>query len=233
MRLVFCLFVLALGWAAPATAQSSIQATGQGWDAVGRLNIAGQNMCTGTLVAPDMVLTAAHCLYNVKNGQEIVPSQIEFLAGLQGRTAKAIRQVAEAYVHPDYVYRPTGESQLGSDIALLRLASPIAAKTIVPFDTDVRPNRGDKVGVVSYTQKNASAPRFENPCYVIARQHETVVMTCEVEFGASGAPVFVIEPHRAPRLISVVSAKALMGNRKVSIGTVLDGEFQRLLRIAG
>ncbi len=29
-----------------------------GWEAVGRLNIADRNMCTGALIAPDLVLTA-------------------------------------------------------------------------------------------------------------------------------------------------------------------------------
>ena len=33
-----------------------------GWEAVGRLNIGGTGFCTGALIAPDLVLTAAHSL---------------------------------------------------------------------------------------------------------------------------------------------------------------------------
>ncbi len=39
------------------------------WEAVGRLNIGGNSFCTGALIAPDIVLTAAHCLYNSDTGE--------------------------------------------------------------------------------------------------------------------------------------------------------------------
>ncbi|MGB7242579.1 MAG: trypsin-like serine protease [Sulfitobacter sp.] len=33
-----------------------------GWEAVGRLDTKNGGFCTGTLIAPDLVLTAAHCV---------------------------------------------------------------------------------------------------------------------------------------------------------------------------
>ena len=37
---------------------------GREWEAVGRLDIDGVGFCTGALIAPDIVLTAAHCLFD-------------------------------------------------------------------------------------------------------------------------------------------------------------------------
>ncbi len=204
-----------------------------GWEAVGRLNIAGRNMCTGALIAPNLVLTAAHCLYDQKSGRAVRPASIIFEAGLNGRRVKAARTVAKVVVHPDYQFLPTGQSQIGHDIAVLRLDRPISSSQIQPFTMAAAPERGDAVGVLSYTYVQNTKPRLEQPCHVLARQSETLVMSCRVDFGASGAPVLSVNPGRAPQVVSVVSAKAAMGNRRVSIGTTLDRTVQMLIRRAG
>ncbi|TLP69329.1 trypsin-like serine protease [Parasedimentitalea maritima] len=204
-----------------------------GWEAVGRLNIAGRSMCTGALIAPNLVLTAAHCLYDQHSGRAIKPSSIRFEAGLNGRRIKAARTVTKVAVHPKYQFRRQGESQIGHDIAVLRLDRPISRSEIQPFAMAAAPQRGDAVGVLSYTHLQATRPSLEQPCHVLARQSETLVMSCRVEFGASGAPVLAVTPGQAPRVVSVVSAKAAMGNRRVSIGTTLDQAVQLLIRRAG
>jgi len=190
-------------------------------------------MCTGALIAPNLVLTAAHCVYEQTTGREIRPASIIFEAGLNGRRVKAARTVAKVVVHPDYQFRPAGEAQIGHDIAILRLARPISSSEIQPFTMAAAPERGDPVGVLSYTYVQNTKPRLEQPCHVLARQSETLVMSCQVEFGASGAPVLSVNPGYAPQVVSVVSAKAAMGNRRVSIGTTLDQTVQMLIRRAG
>ncbi len=191
------------------------------WEAVGRLELGGRGFCTGALVAPDLVLTAAHCLHDRTTGARIDPAQIEFMAGWRNGRAAAYRTVRRAVLHPDY--RFDGEvtaERVRNDVALLELHHPIRNTRVTPFETDRRPRKGQRIGVVSYARGRAEAPSLQQECNVLARQDGVLVMSCDVDFGASGAPVFSFEGGRA-RIVSVVSAMAEVEGRKVALGTQL------------
>ncbi|MEL7131677.1 MAG: trypsin-like serine protease [Pseudomonadota bacterium] len=228
------LLLVAILFATTAVAQDAqlrrlnTGADAAGWEAVGRLNIGGTGFCTGALIAPALVLTAGHCLYDRASGALIDHTQVEFLAGWRNGRASAHRNVRRAVVHPDYNYVGHVESEgVRNDLALLELEHPIRDGKIVPFETAARPRKGAKVGVVSYGAGRSEAPSLQELCSVLAQQDGLLVTSCTVEFGSSGAPIFVIDDGRA-QIVSVVSAKAEVEGKAVSLGTSLGAPLARL-----
>lgn len=198
------------------------------WEAVGRLNIGGTGFCTGALIAPNMVLTAGHCLFDKKTGARINHRDVEFLAGWRDGRASAYRSVRRAVVHPDYRYAGHVSSDgVRNDLALLELDHPIRDGKIRPFDTAARPRRGSAVAVVSYGKGRSEAPSLQELCVVMAQQEGVLVTSCTVDSGSSGAPIFMMKDGKV-QIVSVVSAKAEVDGEAVSLGTSLGAPLARL-----
>lgn len=55
-----------------------------------------------------------------------------------------------------------------------------------------------------------------------------LIYTCDVDFGASGSPVFVLT-DAGPRIASVMTSKSTLGDAKVALGAPLGAALDRLL----
>ncbi|KIT17804.1 trypsin-like serine peptidase [Jannaschia aquimarina] len=201
----------------------------RGWEAVGRLDFGGDGFCTAALVTSDIVLTAAHCLYDNATGKPVPPEKIQFRAGLRYGRAEAYRGIRRIVVHPDYAIEDVDRlSVIGSDLALLELDRPVRATHVKPFRTHLAIREGDEVQVVSYAKDRAEAPSREESCKVLTRDRDILVLSCSVDFGSSGAPVFVRQGDEV-RIVSVISAKAAWDDKPVALAAVMEGEFEALL----
>lgn len=204
---------------------------GRDWDGVGRLELGDGAFCTGALISEKLVLTAAHCVYDKYSGKLLSPEGIRFLAGLRDGRAAADRSVRRILPHPGFDPNADLMGEIRHDIAVLELDHPIRNGQIAAFDIHGQLTPGRQIGVVSYAHDRSEHPAVQEVCEVIGGADGFLVMSCEADFGASGAPVFVMENGR-PAVVSVVSAKAQLDGQNVSLGSNVDGPLDELLALA-
>ncbi|WP_069298780.1 trypsin-like serine peptidase [Neptunicoccus sediminis] len=201
-----------------------------GWEAVGRIDIGGKGYCTGVLIASDLVLTAAHCVFDSETSLLRDAGSFSFAAGYQDGQAIETRAVQQVVAHANYkaALGPI-TSNIRHDVALLKLAEPISTFTAAPFAIHSGIAPGNSVSVVSYGKGRDDVMSWQKQCDVLGRGAGLIAFNCDVTFGSSGAPVFVKEGNRA-RIVSLVSSGRNADGDVVAFGMDLPANIAHLKR---
>jgi V8-like Glu-specific endopeptidase len=177
--------------------------------AVARFSTGGT--CTGTLVAPRVVLTAAHCLLN--GTEPISPASVHFLAGMNKGTPASSTAAERFIVAKDFV--PTLKTKWTLDRspavwALIVLkdavpAKPVAVKAMTREELRAATLAGT-ISEIGYGEERRFSPTALRNCRAdLGRDNRLLIVQCLANFGYSGSPILA-DINGIPAVVGIFSA---------------------------
>ena len=176
------------------------------WHAVASIEAEGIGLCTGAMVAPAMVLTAAHCLKDAPGTALLPPARIRVSVG--GAEAHGVTLRVGAG------FDPIREAPWASDWALIALSAPIGMGRVLPLLRETPP-AGSILALPGFQRDAPGALLVDPACRYLGLRRiegEGVMLAhdCAGTMGSSGGPILLRDADGRFAIIGLQS-KGILG----------------------
>ncbi|MGZ8915237.1 MAG: trypsin-like serine peptidase [Methylobacter sp.] len=198
------------------------------WLAIGRVNRTSGGFCTGTLVAPDLVLTAQHCLVNHHTGRRVAPDTVHFLAGYR-RGEWLSHGVGRAFLLPDS--SANGPPALADDWVLVILEKALNVTPIPVIAISQGQAAGARLARAGYARNRPHLLSLHERCAILGRGDNVLVHDCDATYGDSGSPL-LMDSDGDPFIVGMTTGTTKLQGKDVGIAIDARAFVDRLKRPA-
>ena len=188
------------------------------WSSIGKLYNRAGEACTGVIISPIEVATAAHCLYNPRTGMLLHPELLHFLLGFKQGDYREDLRVSEFKIGSDYrLDERTVESET-KDWAVLQLTQPVPEefRTVPLVEKSARV--GDPIMVGGFAQSSQYSMTADTNCSVRGILPNGLILhDCAVLKGDLGAPIMT-KNGKMIEILGIHVAEAILDGTAVQIG---------------